>query len=116
MVHRLVALAFLGPPPTPAHEVNHKNGIRSDSRVENLEWVTHLENINHSYDVLGRKRKMLGPKPRDSRMKLTEDQVREIRERIKAGETQKTIARDYPITYQHVGKIARRESWTHLDN
>jgi hypothetical protein len=51
-VHRLVAFAFIGPPPTPAHEINHKNGDKSDPRVENLEWVTRAENIRHYWDVL----------------------------------------------------------------
>ena len=43
-VHRLVALAFLGSPHNN-EEVNHKNGIRSDNNINNLEWVTHIDNI-----------------------------------------------------------------------
>ena len=44
-IHRLVAEAFLGPPPTPAHEVCHRNGINDDSRVDNLYWGTRKENV-----------------------------------------------------------------------
>lgn len=53
-VHRLIAEAFIGPPPTTQHEVNHKNGVRCDNRVENLEWVTRRENARHAIEVLGR--------------------------------------------------------------
>lgn len=52
MVHRLVAEAFI-PNPDGLRDVNHKNGDKSDNRVENLEWVSHSDNMTHSFRELG---------------------------------------------------------------
>jgi hypothetical protein len=50
LLHRLVAKAFI-PNLFNKPEVNHINGIKSDNSAGNLEWVTCLENMKHSYDI-----------------------------------------------------------------
>lgn len=47
-IHQLVAEAFV-PNSDNLPEVNHKNSDRSDNRAENLEWVSHSQNMKHAY-------------------------------------------------------------------
>ena len=49
-VHVLAARAFI-PNSDNKAEVNHKNGDKTDNSVENLEWVTHRDNIIHSHET-----------------------------------------------------------------
>ena len=66
-VHRLVAEAFI-PNTDNKEEVNHINSIRNDNRISNLEWVTHSENMKHSY-----KKGLTTPPLNAKRIKVIED-------------------------------------------
>ena len=72
--HQMVAAAFLGPPP-PGYQVNHKNGDKQDTRLENLEYVTSGDNTRHMYEVLGTGN--IGSRNGNSR--LTDEKVREMK-------------------------------------
>lgn len=63
--HTLLCRTFI-PNPENRKEVNHKNGIRNDKRLENLERCTHAENITHSYRVLWQRPWMLWVKWKDN--------------------------------------------------
>lgn len=53
-IHRLLAEAFI-PNPNSYSQINHINGIKTDNRLENLEWCSPSYNISHSYKYLTRK-------------------------------------------------------------
>lgn len=48
-IHRLVALAYI-PNPENKKMVNHKNANKRDNRLDNLEWVTSMENHIHAFE------------------------------------------------------------------
>lgn len=110
-VHRLVALAFI-PNPEDKPFINHKNAIRHDNRVANLEWCTPSENIKHAFNI-GTKTAKSG---KDSNLsKLTEDIVREIDKLLNLGElNQRQIAVRFSISHITVSDIYRGKSWSHI--
>lgn len=106
-VATLVIEAFVGPSPSPDHEVNHKNSCRLDNEAGNLEWVTGRENVQHAIRV--GMRHSTGDKCPSA--KLTTKQVIAIRERAITGETFTSIAADFAITIVNASKIATGKTW-----
>lgn len=109
-IHRLIAEAFI-PNPLNLPEVNHKNGIKTDNRIDNLEWCTHKENVSHAHKTGLIKNQVRGIDVNGA--KLNEQQVLEIRELSKTMYG-KAIAKLYNVKAKTIYSIIRRESWKHL--
>lgn len=108
-LHRLIMQTFC-----PVHncddlEINHKNGVRDDNRIDNLEWVTSKENQIHAVDVLGRRRG-----ERSSTAVLNRDLVLEIRKRLDSGESPTDMASEYNVTRSAIYAIKFKRTWRHI--
>lgn len=125
-VHRAVAMAFIDNAENKP-EVNHKNGIKSDNRVDNLEWVTRKENQVHSIEVLGnphvseyltralaaRKEVPYSRGQEHVSSKLNEDQVVEIL-RTRGTLGHKRCAKLYGVSVGCIIHIRMRRIWKHI--
>lgn len=115
LMHRAVWRAFCDEIPD-GMEINHKNGITSDNRLENLEVVTRSENSIHAFRVLGRKNFYVvqrGSKQGGS--KLTEADIPEIFKLFRSGMSYKEIASRHSVTPECIGFVIRRKQWRHVD-
>lgn len=112
-LHRLVAEHFV-PNPENKKYVNHKDGDKSNNHASNLEWCTASENSQHAID-----NEMYKPpsfKGEEHGMcKITPDIVRSIRALYGGGNyTQKKLSKLYGLGQTQIGRIVRRESWSHV--
>jgi hypothetical protein len=109
-VHRLVALAFIGPQPTAAHQVAHWDNDPANCRRENLRWATAVENNND--------KERFGTAPIGSRngsAKLSEADIIEIRRLRAGGEKLAAIGDRFGVAFQTVSKIINGDRWGHVN-
>lgn len=110
LAHRLVYLNFKGRIEGNL-VINHKNGIKSDNRPENLEVVTLSQNSKHATNVLGVGRCANQSGEKNHASKVTQEQVNEIRIRRSYGERLESIALDYNVSAKTISKIVRGDTW-----
>lgn len=108
-IHALVCEAFHGPRPSPAHQVAHNDGSRTNNRADNLRWATVSQNCldkrRHGTMVQGEEM---------WRATFTEAQIRNVRRRYKTGEGLTSIAKSYGTTATHIKAIVDRRTWKHV--
>lgn len=121
-VHRLIALTFIDNPFNKPH-VNHKNGIKTDNRVTNLEWVTARENTQHaiknglfhfqtSEDSIN---KTIKRGELNGCAKLTDEIVKAIRNEFKPRiVTREILAAKYGVKASCIKDVILRKSWNHI--
>jgi hypothetical protein len=113
IVHRLIASAFFGEC-SDGYQVNHKNGIRDDNRIDNLEYLTKIENERHSWRFLNRKPSINRGEEAGS-AKLTEKKVLQMRHLHATGKyTYKELGKRFGISGGHTSKVINGDAWSHI--
>ena len=106
-VHRLVASAFLG----DGEVVNHKDGIKNNNNLSNLEWTTQAENVQHAINTLGVSMVRNTKGSKNGRAKLNLDIANDIRDSIANGSTQSSQAKLYKISPSTINDIVHNRKW-----
>lgn len=107
--HRFIMEAFYG---DSEFHVNHKNGIKTDNRLCNLEYVSHKENIRHACD-----NNLIKFKRGESshKAKYQEETVLAAITLLNTGKTAKEIERTGLITYGALQGVISGKSWKHMN-
>lgn len=110
-LHRVIAQAFI-PNTENKPFINHKNGIKTDNRIDNLEWVTRSENAKHAVRT-GLQKVRLGANHPTS--KLSESEVLSIRLRYSLGESSWRIFKSLGnMSYTNIKDIIFKRTWKHI--
>lgn len=116
-LHRLVALAFIGEPPAGKPEVNHKDGNKSNNLPSNLEYVSRKENAIYAVR-LGLFKPKFPPAKHGAEhhaAKLTDDEVRQIRQLYSEGTlTQDRIAAKFGVHQGTIWRVVRMKTRQHI--
>ena len=112
--HRLAWEAFNGPIPDDL-QINHKNGVKHDNRLDNLEIVTQSENTKHAFGVL-KVAPNINPNPgsRNGRARLTEEDIPKIRNLLQSGWSQAKVGYEFGVHQTVIGRIALGKIWRHV--
>lgn len=108
-LHRLVAETFHGAPQA-GEEVRHKDGIKEHCWADNLCWGTRSQNMQ---DKIAHGTAPLGEKHGGA--KLTDGEVRLIRDLCRRGLLQKDAAEQFGVAQMTISRIVNNKLWRHLD-
>lgn len=111
-VHRVVAKCFL-PNPNNLPEVNHKDFNRQNARYDNLEWISHQDNVKYSYSE-GHYNTIKKVGSNNGRAILNEDNVKQIKILYKNGTTIKALSDMYNVSWSTISCVVKGKTWTHL--
>ena len=110
-VHRLVAELFLENP-YGYPEVDHLDGNRMNPHLNNLEWVTHEENIRRACERGGYVGHTIGEK--NPRAKLTDKIVLKLRKEYESGTSIDSMRKKYGIPWSTISNAVKGKTWKHL--
>lgn len=100
-VHSLVAMAFLGRRPE-GFETNHKDAVRTNNSISNLEYISYQDNARHNGVTNGNS-------------KLNEEDVQQIRKKYVFGiYGANRLAKEFSVAKPTILRVIKRKTWNHV--